>query len=274
MSGGRAYQKRIQAKRDREKAERRRAQRMRTLRIWGSVLGAIALAVVLFFVFKPSAKKETPNANPTSSTSPTGSPVTGCTGPTPNAPAGKQYPSPPPMTIDQKDTIYVATLATSCGNVKIKMDPKTAPASVNNFVFLAKEGWYDGSKFHRIQNEPDFAIVQGGDAQKGDGTGGPGYSYNGETPPAGTKYKRGTVAMANSGKPSSNGSQFFIVVKDWDSLPANYTVFGEIIDEGDSFATLDRMIKAQGSELGNGLGISPNPPIFIIKVTIEELARG
>lgn len=263
----RAYERRIRAKRDREKAERRRAERMRKIRIWISAVAAVALALVLFLVFGPlgSDDKE-PLATSTNT------PVVGCTGPTPNAPTSKQYPSPPPMTIDTKDTIYAVTLKTSCGDVQIKMDPQLAPTTVNNFVFLAREGFYNGTRFHRVQNESSFAIVQGGDP-KGDGTGGPGYDYPGETPPPTTKYPKGTIAMANSGNPSSNGSQFFIVVKDWDGLPANYTVFGEVIDEGDSFATLERMIAAKGPPLQGGLGLKPDPPIFILNVEVEELAR-
>jgi peptidyl-prolyl cis-trans isomerase B (cyclophilin B) len=263
----RAYERRIQAKREREKAARKRAERMRKLRIWISATVAVALAVTLFLVFDPLGEDTKPVATGS------GSPIAGCTGPTPNAPQSKQYPAPPAMSIDTKDTIYVATMKTSCGDVKIAMDPQTAPTTVNNFVFLARDGFYNGTRFHRVQSETDFAIVQGGDP-KGDGTGGPGYDYPGEKPPAGTQYKKGTIAMANSGDPSSNGSQFFIVVRDWEGLPANYTVFGQVIDEGDSFGTLTRMINAKGPPLPNGLGIRPEPPIFILNVVIEETARG
>lgn len=271
MSKG-AYEKRLKAKRDAAKAARRRAERIRKIRIWTSVGASLVLVLVLFLVFRPSGT--TPSASPTNS--PTGTPstvATPCPGPTPPAPKKLSYPSPPANSI-KSDKIYVATFETSCGSFKIRMDPKVAPATVNNFVFLARAGFYDGSRFHRVQNESDFAIVQGGDPEKGDGTGGPGYSYDGETPAATAKYTRGTIAMANSGGPSSNGSQFFIVVKDWAGLPTNYTIFGQVIDESSSFVALDKMITTQGTPIQGGqLGLNPTPPIFIVKVTIEELAR-
>lgn len=270
----RSYERRIQAKRDAAKAARKRAERMRKLRIWLSATAAVVLALVLFLVFRPSGTK--PTAQPTTSGSPTAAPstvATPCPGPTPPAPKKLSFPNPPPNSIDE-NKIYVATFETSCGTFKVQMDPKVAPATVNNFVFLARQGFYDGSKFHRVQNTPDFAIVQGGDAEKGDGTGGPGYSYDGETPAPSAKYLRGTIAMANSGGPSSNGSQFFIVVKDWAGLPPDYTIFGNVIDETNSFQPLDKMITAEGTPIQGGqLGTTPVPPIFIVKVTIEELAR-
>jgi peptidyl-prolyl cis-trans isomerase B (cyclophilin B) len=263
----RSYERRLRAKRERERAARRRARRLRRLRIALSAVAAVGVGLGLFLTLRGGSR-------PAASATPSPPPVAGCTGPTPGPPLGKTYPSPPPMTIDTENTIYVATLKTSCGDIKIKMDPKQAPRTVNNFVFLARERFFDGTRFHRVQNIPgSFAIVQGGDP-KGDGTGGPGYAYAGETPPPGTKYRRGTVAMANSGNPSSNGSQFFIVVRDWNDLPPNYTVFGEVIDEGDSFGTLDRMIQATGPPLPGGLGIRPEPPIFLIQVQIQEFARG
>jgi peptidylprolyl isomerase len=222
----------------------------------------------LFLVLRPGGTK--PSASPTNSPTTTATP---CPGPTPAPPKKLSYPSAPADSIDE-NKIYVATFDTSCGSFKIRMDPKVAPKTVNNFVFLARAGFYDGSRFHRIQNESDFAIVQGGDPEKGDGTGGPGYSYDGETPAPSAKYTRGTIAMANSGSPASNGSQFFVVVKDWAGLPPQYTIFGQVIDESNSFIALDKMITAQGEPIQGGqLGTTPNPPIFIIKVTIEELAR-
>jgi peptidyl-prolyl cis-trans isomerase B (cyclophilin B) len=152
------------------------------------------------------------------------------------------------------------------------MDPKVSPKAVNNFVFLARQQFYDGTFFHRVQNQTgSFAIVQGGDPQ-GNGQGGPGYDYIGETPPAGTKYLRGVVAMAKpQGNPPRNGSQFFFVVRDWPDLPAEYTILGKV-DDSTSLTNLDKMILAKGSDLG-GLGVKPEPPIYVLKVTIEEFKR-
>ena len=271
----RSYERRIQAKRDAAKAARKRAERVRKIRIWASAIASIVVVLVLFLVFRPSGTKPTaqPTTSPTGTSSAPATVATPCPGPTPPAPKGATFPNPPADSIDE-NKIYVATFETSCGTFKVRMDPKVAPKTVNNFVFLARQGYYDGSRFHRVQNTADFAIVQGGDAEKGDGTGGPGYSYDGETPAPTAKYLRGTIAMANSGGPSSNGSQFFVVVKDWAGLPTNYTIFGNVIDETNSFAALDKMITAEGEPIQGGqLGTKPVPPIFLIKVTIEELAR-
>jgi peptidyl-prolyl cis-trans isomerase B (cyclophilin B) len=268
----RSYERRIKAKREAARAARKRAEKMRKLRVGGSIAAAAALAVVLLIVFL-GGNDTKPVTTATNSPSVSGSPVPGCTVPNPApTPNGKQFPAPPASTIDN-NKIYVATFQTSCGTVKMRMDPRQSPRTVNNFVFLARQAFYDGTFFHRVQSTPgNFAIVQGGDP-KGDGTGSPGYDYAGETPPPSTKYLRGVVAMANSGKPDSNGSQFFFVVRDWKDLPVNYTVLGKV-DEANSLTTLDRMALAQGPPLDGGLGTSPDPRIYILKVTIEEVNRG
>jgi cyclophilin family peptidyl-prolyl cis-trans isomerase len=261
----RSYERRIKAKRDAAKAARRRAERIRKLRMWGSAGAAVVIALVLFLVFNGGGETE-PTANPTSSVSPGP-----CTGPEPPEQNGEQYAAAPAKSIDETK-IYVATIKTTCGDYKMQMDPKVAPTTVNNFVFLARENFYDGIKFHRIEDEPgNYAIIQGGDP-KGDGTGGPGYDYDGESPAAGTKYTRGSVAMAKPqaafpGQPPQNGSQWFVVVRDWPDLPAEYTLFGKIIDEANSFATLEKIVslKTPGSS-------EPLTPIYILDITIEELA--
>ena len=136
----------------------------------------------------------------------------------------KQYPSPPAMQIDTNKK-YTATFDTSRGTIVCELYPKDAPNTVNNFVFLAKDGFYDGTKFHRVIN--DF-MVQGGDPE-GTGRGGPGYRFNDELSPGKyKKHQRGSLSMANAG-PNTNGSQFFIthVVTDW--LDGKHTVFGHVI---------------------------------------------
>lgn len=115
-----------------------------------------------------------------------------------------------------------AVISTAYGDVIIKLLDVEAPKTVSNFVYLAGQGFYDRLTFHRVV--PDF-VVQGGDP-KGNGTGGPGYQFEDE--PVKRDYKRGIVAMANAG-PNTNGSQFFIVLKDQQSLPKNYTIFGEVL---------------------------------------------
>ena len=147
----------------------------------------------------------------------------------------KQYDAPPPLTIDtEKD--HVVTLHTNHGDIVLSLDAGLSPLTVNNFVFLASDGYYDGVIFHRVV--PGF-VIQGGDPT-GTGRGGPGYKFRDELDGIGT-YKRGTVAMANAG-PNTNGSQFFICLADV-GLPHAYTIFGEVtegMDAVDAIAALPR----------------------------------
>ena len=117
---------------------------------------------------------------------------------------------------------YQATITTDRGDIVIDLDPSRAPATVNNFVFLAREGFYDGLTFHRVVD--DF-VIQGG-CPEGSGRGGPGYRFNDE--PVNGEYVAGAVAMANSG-PNTNGSQFFIcTVDDRAKLAKSYNLFGQV----------------------------------------------
>ena len=130
------------------------------------------------------------------------------------------------------DATVTATVATSCGEFVIELDPGSSPNTVQSFVFLARQGFYDGTVFHRIV--ADF-VVQGGDPEAV-GTGGPGYSIPDEFPADGFVYEPGVVAMANAGR-GTTGSQFFVVVGgDASVLLPQYNVLGRVI-EGDE--TLD-----------------------------------
>ena len=141
----------------------------------------------------------------------------------------KQYAEAPKMAID-KSKSYTATIQTDQGDIVLKLFADKAPLAVNNFVFLAKEGWYDGVTFHRVL--ADF-MAQAGDPS-GLGMGGPGYEFANEV--TGLKFdKEGLLAMANAG-PNTNGSQFFITYAPAPNLDAadpakeaNYTIFGEVI---------------------------------------------
>lgn len=134
----------------------------------------------------------------------------------------KQYSAPPAITIDTSKK-YSATLDTSRGEIVCDLFPDAAPKTVNNFVFLAREGFYDGTVFHRVIS--DF-MVQGGDPT-GTGRGGPGYRFEDETKGNPHKHQVGSLSMANAG-PNTNGSQFFIthVVTNW--LDGKHTVFGQV----------------------------------------------
>ncbi len=122
------------------------------------------------------------------------------------------------------DTIYQVVIDTDRGSITMELDPRLAPNTVNNFVSLARDGYYDGLAFHRVV--PEF-VVQGGDPE-GSGRGGPGYKFADE--PVKGEYTLGAVAMANAG-PNSNGSQFFICIDDCRrKLDKSYNLFGYVID--------------------------------------------
>ena len=134
----------------------------------------------------------------------------------------KQWNSPPPMTIDPKKN-YAATMETSKGTIEIDLFTKDAPKTVNNFVFLAREGFYDGVTFHRVISN---FMIQGGDPT-GSGRGGPGYKFEDEVRTNPNKHGTGSLSMANAG-PNTNGSQFFITHSPQPHLDGKHTVFGKV----------------------------------------------
>ncbi len=134
----------------------------------------------------------------------------------------KQYTFPPEMQIDPKKQ-YTATIATNRGDIVLALDAQHAPKTVNNFVFLAGEGFYDGVTFHRVIR--DF-MIQGGDPT-GTGSGGPGYRFEDEVRNNPLKHETGVISMANAG-PNTNGSQFFITHSPQPHLNGKHTVFGKV----------------------------------------------
>jgi cyclophilin family peptidyl-prolyl cis-trans isomerase len=129
---------------------------------------------------------------------------------------------PDPQTDSAK--MYRATISTDGGTIVMDLDPQLAPNTVNNFVGLARDGYYDGLTFHRVV--PDF-VIQGG-CPEGSGRGGPGYKFADE--PVQGEYRVGAVAMANSG-PDTNGSQFFVCIDDCQTkLAPSYNLFGYVVD--------------------------------------------
>ena len=141
--------------------------------------------------------------------------------------APQQWPKPPEMTIDPAKT-YKITMETDRGDIVLELYPKHAPKTVNNFVFLARQGFYDGLIFHRVIN--DF-MIQGGDPT-GSGRGGPGYKFEDETRGNPLKHESGVISMANAG-PNTNGSQFFITHSPQTHLDGRHTVFGKVIEGKD-----------------------------------------
>jgi cyclophilin family peptidyl-prolyl cis-trans isomerase len=136
----------------------------------------------------------------------------------------KQYDAPPPMTIDTSKEYYATIELQKGGEIVIQLYPDKAPVTVNNFVFLAREGYYDGTTFHRVL--PNF-MAQGGDPT-GTGGGGPGYEFENEYSDL-TFDRPGVVAMANAGV-DTNGSQFFITFSPQTYLNGGYTIFGQVTE--------------------------------------------
>lgn len=134
----------------------------------------------------------------------------------------QQWSIPPEMAIDAKKS-YAATISTDRGNIEVELYPQYAPKTVNNFVFLARAGFYDGVTFHRVIS--DF-MIQGGDPT-GTGRGGPGYRFEDEFKGNPLKHETGVLSMANAG-PGTNGSQFFITHSPQPHLDGRHTVFGKV----------------------------------------------
>ncbi len=168
----------------------------------------------------------------------------------------KQWKTPPEMQIDSKKK-YKARIDTDKGVIVAELFADKAPKTVNNFVFLAREGFYDGTVFHRVIN--DF-MAQGGDPT-GTGTGGPGYRFADEFHPSLKHSKPGMLSMANAG-PGTNGSQFFITHVPTPWLDNKHTIFGQVVEGMDVLMS----IPARDPNQRNA------PAVKINKVTIEESA--
>ena len=158
----------------------------------------------------------------------------------------KQWNSEPELQIDETKT-YQVVIETDRGAIELELYPTHAPKTVNNFVFLAKEGFYDGITFHRVISN---FMIQGGDPT-GTGSGGPGYKFADELAGNPLKHETGVISMANAG-PNTNGSQFFITHAPQPHLNGRHTVFGKVMkgqDVVDSIAQGDRMTKVEVTEL-------------------------
>ena len=171
-------------------------------------------------------------------------------------PTLQQYDSPPPMTIDP-DKSYMATLELEKGGeIVIELFAKEAPVTVNNFIFLAREGYYDGVTFHRVI--PGF-MAQGGDPM-GTGGGGPGYTIPDEFSPLRRHDGPGVLSMANVGRPDTGGGQWFITFAATPHLDDAHTVFGRVVE---------------GIDVVNGItprdpGTATSPGDAISSITIQE----
>ncbi len=172
--------------------------------------------------------------------------------------ARKQYAQAPALTIDPAKR-YTATLTTSHGPIEVELYPQDAPQTVNNFVCLAEDGYYDNTPFHRILKG---FVIQGGDPT-GTGSGGPGYQFDDE--PVSKDYEKGMLAMANAGS-NTNGSQFFIVLDDLrGKLPKNYTIFGKVTD---GQAAVDAIAVVPTRRGGSGENSTPMEPVTLESVVV------
>ena len=159
--------------------------------------------------------------------------------------SGKQWNNPPAMQIDPKKS-YSATMETTKGTIEIELAAQYAPKTVNNFVFLAQEGFYDGVSFHRVIGN---FMIQGGDPT-GTGRGGPGYRFEDEFAGNPLKHEAKVLSMANAG-PNTNGSQFFITHAPQPHLDGKHTVFGKVTsghDIVDAISQGDTMTKVTITE--------------------------
>ena len=180
-----------------------------------------------------------------------------CEGTAPEPPESKQYDEAEDQGIEDSQTV-TATITTSCGDLTLELNPEAAPNTVNNFVFLAREGFYNGVVSHRIA--PGF-VLQVGDPTA-TGGGGPGYKFDDELPAESAEYVKGAVVMANSG-PDTNGSQIFINFVDTPGLPAQYSKFGQLTGGEDVLAKIEQ-IPATGPN-----GDTPTQALYIESVTVD-----
>lgn len=164
-----------------------------------------------------------------------------------------------PATQITTDKKYTAILKTSEGDITLALNARATPITVNNFVSLAQKGFYDNTIFHRVIKE---FMIQGGDP-KGDGTGGPGYTFDDE--PFEGEYSRGIVAMANAG-PNTNGSQFFIMHQDY-PLPKNYVIFGNVVS---GMEVVDKIAGEAVTVSASGEQSKPVNPTVVKTIEIKE----
>jgi peptidyl-prolyl cis-trans isomerase B (cyclophilin B) len=256
--------------RDRERAKRRyskrqaklqarAARRRRGQQVLGAVVAVLVVAVGVYLMTKLTGSTTAPAASPSASST-AGTPSSSAT-PTRSV---QSYPSAPPSSLAAGAT-WQAQLATSAGDLTLALDGKKAPQTVSSFVFLSGKKFYDGTSCHRLTTEGIY-VLQCGDPT-GTGSGGPGYQYGIENAPADGEYPAGTVAMARTSDPNSNGSQFFLVYKD-SKLPTDgggYTIFGTVTKGLD---VLQR-VAAQGTSDGSGDG-SPKQPVTIETIRVAK----
>ncbi|WP_072688882.1 peptidylprolyl isomerase [Rhodococcus marinonascens] len=287
-------QRREAAKRKLERQLERRADRARKrkqLTIASSALGvvivvaAVAVAVTLIRGDDDAGDASTAESASASAQSPGVMPVgraeplpelVSCTYTPDDQPPAR--PVDPPRTDDIDTTVATVSVSmeTTQGNIGLTLDNADSPCTVNSFLSLASQGYFDNTPCHRLVTSEGLKVLQCGDPT-GEGTGGPGYGFANEFPTdqyaetdpslqVPVTYPRGTIAMANSGQPDSNGSQFFLVYDD-SQLPPQYTTFGTIDETG--LATIEAVAAAGDDGSISVGGGKPNLPVDITSVRLD-----
>lgn len=248
-----------EARREAELAWLKRRKRLKAARNLGLLLLPLVILFVVLQVVRDDGDNEAENA---------ADDEVSCTDRAPEQPADPalQFAAPEPQNLDPAVS-YTAVLETSCGEIEILLDQASAPQTVDSFVFLARQGFYDGTTFHRVATDP--GVVQGGDPSE-TGAGSPGYTVPDEFPSPGAgeaAYPVGAVAMANSG-PGTTGSQFFIVTAA-NELPPEFSVLGtitegmEVADQLASFANPAENPADPSTQ-------APTRPLYVFRVSIVE----
>jgi cyclophilin family peptidyl-prolyl cis-trans isomerase len=264
------------AAREQREAALKRSKRRRSTITFGA-FGALFIGVIVVISIVGGGKKKADSTTTTTTPPTTAAPATtvaaakvvlpaGCVRTVPPKTTKPTYKSAPPMTIDPTKT-YVAHFETTCGNFDVTLDAKDAPKTVNSFVFLAGNHFYDGLTFQRVAK--DF-VVQGGDP-KGDGSGGPGYNLPTEPPKDG--YTEGSVAMANAG-PDTTGSQFFVVLSDTAAKglggpPYLYSALGNVTKGMDVVQKLGSLYN-KDQDPSDPSTQKTSVPLYMFKVTTTE----
>jgi cyclophilin family peptidyl-prolyl cis-trans isomerase len=272
----RTRQRELARLRARREAERQRARRRRALVSYGGLALVLAVAALLGGLWlnreRPASSAAAASTVPSTTTppndaradAPTAPATVACGGRIPPRVKHPTFKSAPTTRVDPAKT-YLATFQTSCGRFTARLDPKRAPVTTANFAFLAGRGFYDSTWFHRIVpgGQAGIAVIQGGDPT-GTGTGGPGYTIKDEKPKSPAAYKKYSLAMANSDRPNSGGSQFFISTADNSKgLKADYSVFGQVVD---GQAVVDKIAAVP---VGGQSGDTPGEAVWIEKLTVK-----
>lgn len=262
-----ADSKRARKKEHRDAARAAQAAALRRRTLARLVGVAVVLAVVIFLAFAGDGGDDGAPTGADASPSPTPA-EPACGGDSPPRAEPQQYESPPEMTIDES-VDYAAVVSTSCGDIEMDLLEQTAPVAVNNFIFLAQEGFYDGLIWHRVEQN---SVIQTGDpnGQNGEEPDGPGYTIDEEPPKSKDAYVYGVVGMANAG-PGTTGSQWFIVTHEDGSagFPPDYTIFAEVAKTSyETLTSIETLPTIGGNDPVEA--VKPVNPIYIESIEIIE----